>query len=238
MSSSTRRPRFLEDAEGQPPSRFQFTRVHDNARSLRALTPPQELPAFVEPPHSTPLPPAEALEQEATTPPPKVELSAPLPPAAVPEEKVAEAPPVARGLDPRMASAIESLRLRSERLAEEARADALEIGFMVARKILEQELRTSPKALFDLIRSAIRKAGESRKISLRLHPDDCATLSAASDTERNTLTLAQLECIPDSTLSHGDCVVEGDLGIVDGRLASRLSELGRSIEQAFREEVA
>lgn len=140
------------------------------------------------------------------------------------------------GMDHRILAAIEALRLRGERLAEEARADAVEIGFMVAKKILEHEISTGPKALFDLVRSAIRKAGESRKFILRLHPQDCVMIEHSLREHPQSLTLAQIECISDSTLSQGDCLVEGDLGRVDGRLVSRLAELAKCIEQALRED--
>lgn len=244
MSSSTRPPRFLLDAEAHGPARFDFTRSTDNRRALRPVNDPELLLPAETAEATTPVDPSvEAplgrLEEIASPTEATLEGASAGPSATLPGiPPRAEEPPAPRGLDPRLLAAIEALRLRSERLAEEARADALEIGFIVARKVLEQELRTGPKALFDLIRSAIRKAGESRKITLRLNPEDCATLEGAGEEQRRTLTLAQLELVADPELSPGDCVVEGDLGIVDGRLAGRLAELARAIEQAAREEVA
>ncbi|HET9596901.1 MAG TPA: FliH/SctL family protein, partial [Anaeromyxobacteraceae bacterium] len=131
----------------------------------------------------------------------------------------------------RVAGAVETLRAQADRLAEQARADAIEIGFQVARKVLEAELRAGPEALFALVRSAVRRAGESRRVAVRLAPEDAALL--ASDAARGALdgvTAARVEWIPDSSLQPGDCLVETDFGQVDGRLGTRLAEIRRAVD--------
>jgi len=130
-------------------------------------------------------------------------------------------------------AALETLRAQADHLAEQARADAIEIGFQVARKILETELRQSPEALFALVRSAVRRAGESRRIVVRLAPDDAALLrSEEGRPALDGVTAARVEYLPDPSLQRGDCLVETDFGQVDGRLATRLSEIRRAVDAA------
>ena len=137
----------------------------------------------------------------------------------------------------RLGASVEVLRLQSERLAEQARADALEIGFQVARRILEIELSTSPESLFSLVRSAIRRAGESRSLQVRLHPADKALIESQGGAERiDPLVVAAVELVADPLLSRGDCVVEADFGTVDGRLDGRLAELRRAVTSTFDED--
>jgi flagellar assembly protein FliH len=131
----------------------------------------------------------------------------------------------------RVAAAVEMLRAQADHLAEQARADAIEIGFQVARKVLEAELRSGPEALFALVRSAVRRAGESRRVAVRLAPEDAALL--ASDAGRGAVdgvTAARIEWIPDPSLQPGDCLVETDFGQVDGRLGTRLAEIRRAVD--------
>jgi len=133
----------------------------------------------------------------------------------------------------KVASAVETLRAQADHLAEQARSDALEIGFQVARKILETELHQSPDALFSLVRSAVRRAGESRRVAVRLPPEDASMVQ--SDAGRATLeglTVARIEFVPDPSLQRGDCVVDTDFGQVDGRLGTRLAELRRAADAA------
>jgi len=129
----------------------------------------------------------------------------------------------------RVTAAVETLRAQSAVLAEQARADAIEIAFLVARKILESELHQGPEALFALVRSAIRRSGDSRRVAVRLPPEDASLVqSDAGRAALDGLTAARVEFVPDPNLQRGDCVVDTDFGQVDGRLGTRLAELRRA----------
>ena len=138
----------------------------------------------------------------------------------------------------KVAHAVEVLRLQAERLAEQARADALEIGFRVARRVLEAELSTSPDAFFALVRSALKRTGESRTISVRVSPQDARTLAPALGNGALGVASASVVVVPDASLAPGDCLVETDFGKIDGRLDTRLSELHRAAESAAEEGIA
>jgi flagellar assembly protein FliH len=134
----------------------------------------------------------------------------------------------------RLNVSLEKLRMQGEWLAEQARSDALEIGFQVARRILEMEVSVNAQPLFSLVRSAVRRAGESRKLSIRLCPQDVARIhDAALMPEVEALSMAKIELIPSIDLSPGDVVVEADYGTVDGRLATRIEEMRRAIGESM-----
>jgi flagellar assembly protein FliH len=138
----------------------------------------------------------------------------------------------------RVAHGVELLKLQAERLAEQARADAMEIGFLVARRILEAELTTSPEALFALVRGALKRAGDSRKVVVRLHPEDAPLVAGPAATGQLGVSAASVEVAGDPTLERGDVVVDTDFGKIDGRLRTRLEELYRSASSALEEGVA
>ncbi len=158
------------------------------------------------------------------------------PPAAHREPPSAPAPDleeVRRDALERVGEAMRTLRLEAGRLAEQARADAIEVAFQVAARILESEVKANPETLFALVRSALRKAGDSRRIALRLCPGDAAALER--DFERvghGDLAAARVEIVADPSLGPGDCLVDTDFGQVDGRLATRLSEAKRAVHAA------
>jgi len=133
----------------------------------------------------------------------------------------------------RLADAVAMLRLQAERLADQARADAVEIAFQAAARILETELRQSPEPLFALVRSALRRAGDSRRVVVRLSPDDARLVETDRDRLAvGALAVARVEIVADASLAPGDCVVETDFGKVDGRLATRLAEAKRAVRAA------
>ncbi len=175
------------------------------------------------------------------------ELQQPLPPPPLaPPEAVVEhggAALVAAELDSlrresaaRLAASVDRLQLTGARLAEEARADVVELAFQIARRILDGELRASHEALFGLVRAAVRRVGDARRVSIRLHPADAKAVQVAMDTGEPTLvSLTRVELHADPTLSLGDCLVDSDAGLVDGRLESRLQELRRAVDLAAEE---
>jgi flagellar biosynthesis/type III secretory pathway protein FliH len=137
----------------------------------------------------------------------------------------------------RLARAVADLRRTGERLAEQTTADALELATLIARRIIEGELKTNPAALTGLIRSALARLGESRKVQLRLHPSDAASVEAAGDAgPLGGLAIARVEIRADATLSPGDCIVDGEQGTVDGRVATRMEEVRRILTRALSEE--
>lgn len=138
----------------------------------------------------------------------------------------------------RVAHAVEVLKLQSERLAEQARNDALEIGFLVARRILEAELATGPEALFNLVRGALKRAGDSRRVVVRVHPEHLSQVAGPAAAGELGVTAAAIEVVGDATLEPGDVVVETDFGKVDGRLRTRLDELHRAAASALEEGAA
>lgn len=223
--SIARAPRFLAAARslqveparfGQPapdlPVEKPLLSVVDGHRPVPKVAPAPRPPA-VEPPPAQPVAPA---IQQA--------------PAPLPEPVTIVDPTPTPELLARIADGVDALRLQGERLAAMARSDALELGFLVAQKILEMELKAGPAPLFSLIRSALRKAGEDRVVSVRLHPADLEVVKGRVDEPLGPgLTVAQVKLEADPSLARGDCVVETDFGTVDGRLSSRLGELRKAL---------
>jgi flagellar biosynthesis/type III secretory pathway protein FliH len=175
--------------------------------------------------------------------PPRPSELAPLPravpepllvPAPVPTPEMAQSAALAElrpVLMARLQAAVEKLRHEGERLAEQARADTLEIAFMIARRILEQELRTGPDALFALVRTAIRRAGDVRRVLIRVAPGDVQALEGeAGKAALQSITVARVEIVADASLTPGDVVVESAEARIDGRISSRLDELRTAVE--------
>jgi flagellar assembly protein FliH len=91
-----------------------------------------------------------------------------------------------------------------------------------------------------LVRSAVKRLGEARHVVLRLCPADAEALATVL-AERgpgavSPIASAQIEIRPDGSLERGDCVVEGDLASVDGRLSSRVEELRRALAEEILED--
>jgi flagellar assembly protein FliH len=183
--------------------------------NIRPLLSPAPPPSLTPPPAGFEAMPSS--QPSAPSPPPSVEAAPPPPPHA----------PRDAGQSARVEAAISTLKLIGERLAEQARSDALELGLLVARRIIEREVSTNIDALFSLIKSAIRRVGESRTTTVRLSPGDFARLKDAAET---SFTLGRVELQADEALGPGDVMVDSDNHSVDGRLSTRLEEITRALD--------
>lgn len=188
------------------------------------LSPRTTAPTPVPPPSAPPVVPTAPMGNAFEP----LQTSPPMPPAPLPPP-----PPVVIDHTPQLQSALEALRQEGRRLGEQARSDALEIGVLIARRILERELTTSLDPLFGLIRSAIRRVGEARAIVVKVSADDHHRLQ---DSPGSSLSLANVTLQIDETLGSGDVVVESELHGVDGRIDTRLEELRRELREAMQHE--
>ena len=131
----------------------------------------------------------------------------------------------------RLAQAITELRRVSERLGGELGSTALEIGCLLARRIIEAELKSDTELRTALIRAAVRRLGEVQRVTVRLCATDREAVASLAGEgpvgEALGLPIASVDLVTDTNLSPGDAIVESDTGIVDGRLGTRLEELRR-----------
>jgi flagellar assembly protein FliH len=244
--------------KGQPPRPLVVSPLNERRPTPPPPSPPAPPSATLPAPAPAVAPPAPPAPEKAYLPEPPPGLPAPAvmhaqslyaqaahggpgphpPPPAAANPPVPAPAPVAEGAQlqrerERLAQAIETLRVQGERFAEQARADALEIAFQIAQRIVEGELRTSPEPLFSLVRSALKQVGDSRRVVVRVNPSDAELLRGEKVDEMTAgLSVARIEVVSDPSLSRGDCVVDTDFGHVDGRLATRFQELRRAVNAA------
>lgn len=151
--------------------------------------------------------------------------------APAPEPKVPSQPQIDFG--ERVAAAVSALRLHSERLAEHAREDAVELALLLARRIVEGELGAGVEPLLRVVKGVIRRAGESRRVIVHLCPTDAANVEQAGGPRGlSGVGAAQIELVADPSLGPGDCVVDADFGTIDARLDTRFAELRRLLDEA------
>jgi hypothetical protein len=168
-------------------------------------------------------------------------VAAPAPPAAAPTPAFDMS---------RLDAAVERLRQLSDRLATEARSDALELGLMIARKVVEGELAVNADRLISVVKSAVNRVGESRRIVVHLAPEDAevfngprtegATTADGGGTpgalERIGRGAAKVEVVANPSLTRGDCLVEGEHLSVDARLDAKFAEIRRALLETAWEE--
>jgi flagellar assembly protein FliH len=120
-------------------------------------------------------------------------------------------------------------RLR-ERIVKESEDELLKLSFVLAKKIIRQEIKQDRQIMAQVVSEALREFPEQHDIIICLHPEDYQVISSNRE-----LFLAgvgndrQITLKPDEAMSVGGCVVESSTGVIDARIEAQLDEIYRSL---------
>lgn len=115
-----------------------------------------------------------------------------------------------------------------ERARERSRAEAVDLAFELAARLVGELARERPDALRASLRDAARTMGDAPAVLARAHPDDV-------DSCREALVGGPFafEVAPDEGVSRGGVVLESSRGVVDARLEVRLARLRALLERGL-----
>jgi len=120
-------------------------------------------------------------------------------------------------------------RLR-ERIVKESEEELLKLSFLLAKKIVRQEIKQDRQIMAQVVCEALRVFPEQHDIVVCLHPEDYKVISSNRE-----LFLAgvgndrQITLKPDEAMTIGGCVVESSTGVIDARIEAQLDEIYRSL---------
>ncbi|WP_059172713.1 FliH/SctL family protein [Bacillus sp. FJAT-27445] len=135
------------------------------------------------------------------------------------------------------AGVLEQAYDEKEKLIQEAEPFVLELAVDIAKKVLQQELKTNPDALVGLIRQTLSEVYETDSVSIGVAPED---FSFVQKQRKQLLAVdnGQLEVkiFPDYSIEQGGCVIRTSSGSIDARLDMQLSEIKKAL-LSYQQEV-
>ncbi len=103
---------------------------------------------------------------------------------------------------------------------------AVKLSASIAERILRAELAQRPELSQTMIRDLLEIASSESRLIARIHPEDAPFLEDADSSPEQFPRFRQMvEFQPDPTLNRGDCVVELEQGVLDGRVSTQLQRL-------------
>lgn len=123
-----------------------------------------------------------------------------------------------REVEAARASLSASLAEERAHLVNEARAEIARLAMAVARRVLERELASDPKAVSDLVARLLEEA-RGREAVVRVHPDDAPALGGSGGV---AASFGKVEVVADPGVGRGGAVIETPGGTWDARLETRL----------------
>lgn len=111
-------------------------------------------------------------------------------------------------------------RARAQEL-DRVRDELAELAGSIAKRAVMNALEVDPSAVRALAKQALDRVRRATQITVRVHPSD-----------REHLEGLDVACVEDASLAPGDCVVESELGAVDGRIEARVDRLVAALRGA------
>ena len=142
----------------------------------------------------------------------------------------------AQELQQRLLQLIEFLEHPLQALNEDIEHQLTQLAVTLAQQLVRRELKLEPGEIIGLIRDSVQLLpGNTRNISIKLHPEDARlvrnALSMESGNEEHSWKL-----IEDPMITRGGCEVSAPPSTINATLENRLSALAASVLGGEREQ--
>jgi flagellar assembly protein FliH len=108
--------------------------------------------------------------------------------------------------------------------ADAVERDAVELAVLLAEKIVAGALEADPERVVDVVRGALRRLSERRRVTVLVHPDDLELVRAAAGGFASALGgIEHCDVQAERRLSRGGAVVRTDEGQVDASIETQLA---------------
>ncbi len=120
-------------------------------------------------------------------------------------------------------------------LYHDAEKQAVELGLMIAKKIVCREISIDKSAIFRVLKEALKKVSDQREIHIKIHPSDLQLINDA-EFDVSSLSKGKGNVILESAnaICRGECVIETNFGIIDARIESQLEAVEESLMLALQ----
>ncbi len=108
----------------------------------------------------------------------------------------------------------------------------IETAFEVAKKVVQREI-SSNTIINENVRFAINKIMGANEIRLKLNPADIEELTETTKNLIHSSSFNKIKIEADERIELGGCLIETEIGNVDSRISTQLSEMQRQLEDSL-----
>jgi len=133
-----------------------------------------------------------------------------------------------------LSEVIDSMLMIKTHLLAQNERHIVELAFHIGQKLAAHEVSINPEATLNIVREAIRIAQSEEKITLQIHPGQIEYFETLTkETAREFEFLKKVKLEPSEQIGLGGCVVISNYGEVDSRIAVRVEQLWKELEEAL-----
>lgn len=118
-----------------------------------------------------------------------------------------------------------------EETAAAVERDAIELSLQLAEKIVAGALAVESERIVDVVRGALRRLAERRRVTILVHPDDLETVRAATESFISGLGgIEHCEVQAERRIAPGGATVRTEEGQIDATVSTQLMRARELVE--------
>jgi flagellar assembly protein FliH len=107
-----------------------------------------------------------------------------------------------------------------------------DVSLSIAEKVIRHELEDKSD-IIPLVKDSVKKVLGANEITLKVNPEDISERLTEELNKSFEDGFAKIKIEKDERIEKGGCYIQTDIGSVDARLQTQLSELRRNLEKSF-----
>ncbi|MFA3783840.1 FliH/SctL family protein [Melioribacteraceae bacterium 4301-Me] len=105
----------------------------------------------------------------------------------------------------------------------------LEVSFLISEKIIKEKIdKNTP--INEVLTQAMKKVIGANNVIIKINPSDYDKLHDESKAILSSTAYSKIKFETDDKIEPGGCLIETDIGNVDGRVSAQLKEIRRMLE--------
>ncbi len=116
----------------------------------------------------------------------------------------------------------------------EAEKDLLKLSFLIAKRIIGQEIATNPQIIGQSIRSAMKFLVDKHHIRILINPEDMEEVRKILPEIARLARGGKFQVVEDRAVDRGGCLLETGFGRVNATLDDQLEMLEKEIDEEFQ----
>ncbi len=120
-------------------------------------------------------------------------------------------------------------------IIRDAEGVVVRLAFRMAKKVIGDELETSPETITKIVRDALKFIVDETSFAIRINPEDYAVIEKhVNELATQSDDVRDIRIIPDAKIARGGCIIESQTGIIDARLEAKLGLLENLVQKTER----
>ncbi len=123
-------------------------------------------------------------------------------------------------------------QLWQEQVMHQSQSRIIEMVLSIGKKLFGTGFELSADQVDHVVSRAINEASRLGNLRIYLHPEDAKLLVNLWQESEITLNGQQIQIVSSQNISRGGCFIDGQFGIVDGRVEEQIDQITASIKSA------